>query len=52
MNEILTVKEAAAYLKTHQVTFYRWLKKGIVKGKKIGGQWRFTRENLDKMFER
>ncbi len=45
---IMTPKEAAKYLGLHLVTVYRLVKKGELPGAKLGGQWRFTKELLDK----
>ena len=34
--------------KTTRPTFYRWLRSGRLKGMKVGRQWRFRREDLDR----
>lgn len=46
--QIMTPKEAAKYLGFHLVTIYRLLKKSEVPATKIGGQWRFKKDVLDK----
>ena len=46
--QIMTPKEAAKYLGFHLVTVYRLLKKNEVPATKIGGQWRFKKDILDK----
>ncbi|HOW58680.1 MAG TPA: helix-turn-helix domain-containing protein [Candidatus Omnitrophota bacterium] len=46
--QIMTPKEAAKYLGFHLVTIYRLLKKNEVPATKIGGQWRFKKDVLDK----
>ncbi len=48
MGELLTVKEAAAYLKLSPLTIHRHLNTGIIKGAKHGQQWRIRREDLEK----
>jgi excisionase family DNA binding protein len=40
--------EAIAMLRTTRPTFYRWLKTGKLKGMKVGRQWRFYKEDLDR----
>lgn len=47
MNNIMTVQEAADYLRIHRMTVYRHLVKGKVPGVKVGGQWRVRKELLD-----
>ena len=41
---ILTVKEAACYLRLSEMTILRLANQGIIPGAKIGRQWRFPRE--------
>ncbi len=48
MGDLLTVKEAAAYLKLSPLTIHRHLNTGIIKGAKHGQQWRIRREDLEK----
>ena len=45
--QIMTTKEIAKYLGVHEMTVYRWLKKGVVPGFKIGGRWRSKKDLLD-----
>ena len=45
--QIMTTKEIAKYLGVHEMTVYRWLKKGILPGFKIGGRWRPKKDLLD-----
>lgn len=40
--------QAIEMLKTSRPTFYRWLRQGKVKGMKIGRQWRFYREDIER----
>ncbi|MHC4917663.1 MAG: ATPase, T2SS/T4P/T4SS family [Planctomycetota bacterium] len=46
--ELLDMAQAIALLKTTRATFYRWLRGGKIKGMKVGRQWRFRREDLDR----
>lgn len=45
-DEVLTVKEAAVYLKLHPKTVYRLLKAGKIPAQRVGGAWRLYRERL------
>ncbi|OIO39578.1 MAG: hypothetical protein AUJ72_00395 [Candidatus Omnitrophica bacterium CG1_02_46_14] len=45
--QIMTTKEIAKYLGVHEMTVYRWLKKGVLPGCKIGGRWRSRKDLLD-----
>lgn len=46
-DEILTVKELAAYLKIAEKTAYRFASDGRIPGFKIGGSWRFRKNEID-----
>lgn len=46
--QIMTLKEVAKYLGVHEMTVYRLLKAGKLPATKVGGQWRFKKELLDK----
>ncbi|HTS17207.1 MAG TPA: ATPase, T2SS/T4P/T4SS family [Verrucomicrobiae bacterium] len=46
--EILTMDQAIALLRTTRPTFYRWLRAGKIKSMKVGRQWRFRREDVDR----
>ncbi|WP_058119143.1 helix-turn-helix domain-containing protein [Photobacterium kishitanii] len=46
-DEILTLKEAAAYLKLAEKTVYRLASEGKLPGFKVDGFWRFKREDLE-----
>ncbi len=45
--QIMTTKEIAKYLGVHEMTVYRWLKKSVLPGFKIGGRWRSKKDFLD-----
>ena len=48
MEQVLTLEEAAQYLKVAKPTLYRLLEDGKIPAFKVGNQWRFTRELIDK----
>lgn len=50
-NEILTLKEVADYLKLTEKTAYRLAAEGKLPGFKVGGSWRFKREDVEKWIE-
>ncbi|MBI3895994.1 MAG: helix-turn-helix domain-containing protein [Acidobacteria bacterium] len=45
--EILTLEEAAGYLRVHPQTVYRRLRAGTLPGAKVGDQWRLRKADLD-----
>jgi DNA binding domain, excisionase family len=45
-NQILTLKEVAAYLRLAEKTAYRLASEGKLPGFKVGGSWRFKQEDL------
>jgi excisionase family DNA binding protein len=50
-NELLTVKEVAAYLRISRVTAWRWCQEGIIPAFRIGRSWRIRRDELLKLQE-
>ncbi len=46
--KVITVGELSEYLRVHRSTLYRLLKKGQLPGFKIGSDWRFNLETIDK----
>jgi excisionase family DNA binding protein len=46
--EIIDMKEAISLLNTTRSTFYRWVREGKIKGMKVGRQWRFYREDIER----
>ncbi|WJG09400.1 helix-turn-helix domain-containing protein [Aliiglaciecola sp. LCG003] len=46
-DQILTLKEVAAYLKLAEKTAYRLANEGQLPGFKVGGSWRFKREDIE-----
>lgn len=50
-DEILTLKEVAEYLKLAEKTAYRLVANGKLPGFKVGGSWRFKREDIKNWIE-
>jgi len=48
---LLGIEQAIAMLKTSRPTFYRWVRTGKIKGTKVGRQWRFRKEDLDRFLQ-
>jgi len=46
--DILTAEEVAKYLRIHPYTIKRLAREGKFPGFKVGGQWRFRKDALDK----
>ncbi|HUO04184.1 MAG TPA: helix-turn-helix domain-containing protein [Candidatus Binataceae bacterium] len=47
-SRVLTVKELSDYLKVHPSTVYRQLKRGRLPAFKVGSDWRFNIESIDR----
>ena len=45
----MTVAEIAEYLKVRRITIYRWVRKGKIPAFKIGTDWRFDRDAIEKL---
>jgi excisionase family DNA binding protein len=45
---VLKVADLAGYLRVHQSTIYRLVKRGELPGFRIGSDWRFNREAIDR----
>jgi len=50
--DIMTIKEVAAYLKLTEKTAYRLAAEGKIPGFKVGGSWRFRRNEIEKWIDR
>jgi len=50
-HRILTVRETAAYLRMNRMTIYRLAQAGKIPAFKVGGNWRFDREVLNRWIE-
>ncbi len=46
-DEIMTIKEVAVFLKIKEKTAYRLVADGKIPGFKVGGSWRFDRQDLE-----
>ena len=46
--DIMTIREVAEYLKIAEKTAYRLAAEGELPGFKVGGSWRFQRNEIDK----
>lgn len=49
--ELIDMDEAIERLKTTRPTFYRWLRSGRITGMKVGRQWRFYPEDIDRFLK-
>lgn len=47
-DDILTLKEVAAYLKLAEKTAYRLAAEGRLPGFKVGGSWRFRGQDVER----
>ena len=48
---LMDFKDAKGYLKISRATLYRLLHNGRIPAAKVGGQWRFRKERLDRWIE-
>jgi len=44
----LTIEELSEYLKIGRTKLYRLAQEGTIPTSKVGGQWRFDRDEIDK----
>ncbi len=47
-NRVMTVQEVSSYLRVHPSTIYRMIKKSQIPAFRVGSDWRFTVEEVDK----
>ena len=47
-NNVLNSNDLANYLRVHRSTIYRLLKQGKLPAFRVGSDWRFNRESIDK----
>ncbi len=52
MDEYLTTRQTQELLKVDRITIYRMLNDGRLKGTKIGQQWRFARQEVDRLLNK
>lgn len=50
MEEIMTVKEIAEYLKLTTATIYKLARSGEIPAAKVASKWRFKKELIDDWF--
>lgn len=46
--DIMLIKELAEYLKINEKTAYRYAAEGKIPAFKVGGAWRFRRDEIEK----
>ncbi len=46
--KVLTVREVASYLRVHSSTIYRMLRKRQLPAFRVGSDWRFTVDEIDR----
>lgn len=51
MDEVLTVEEAADYLKVSKITIRRWCVRGKLPAFKIGREWRICKQELEQAIQ-
>jgi excisionase family DNA binding protein len=51
MTTVLTLEETAEFLKVHPSTIYRMLKSRTIPAFKIGSDWRFNQESIQRWIE-
>jgi excisionase family DNA binding protein len=51
LDDILTLKEVASYLKLAEKTAYRLAAEGKLPGFKVGGSWRFKKLDIENWIE-
>jgi len=47
MNTAITIKDVAIILKVTEKTIYRLVQRGDLPGFKVGGSWRFLKEDIE-----
>jgi excisionase family DNA binding protein len=50
-NKMLTAQELAVYLRVNRSTVYRLLKRGELPGFRIGSEWRFHVDEINRWFK-
>lgn len=52
MDEVYTVEEVSSKLKIPEETIRQYLRKGILKGSRIGRYWRITGKDIEEFLEK
>jgi len=50
--KVLTIPEVSEYLRVSRQTIYRMLRRGDIPAFRIGGDWRFNIEDLERWIEK
>ncbi len=48
IEQMMTIEELAQYMRVSRFTVYRLVKNHFIPGTKIGRQWRFQKEEIDR----
>lgn len=48
MKKLLDIDDLAKYLRLQKQTIYNWLNQKKISGMKIGGVWRFDKQEVDR----
>lgn len=48
MTKVMTVTELAVYLRVHRTTLYRLLRRGELPGFRVGSDWRFDLDAIER----
>lgn len=48
MTRLMNIDELAGYLRLQKQTIYNWLHMRKISGIKVGGVWRFDKQDVDK----
>ncbi len=51
MPDILTIKQVSEFLQVNERTIYKLAKSGDIPSFKVGGQWRFKKEDINTWIE-
>ena len=51
-SDIMTIQEVCEYLKLNDKTAYRLAAEGKIPGFKVGGSWRFRKQEIEKWIKR
>ena len=51
MSQLLTLGEVAKRINVHPETVRRWLKEGRIRGIRIGRDWRFDPDDIDRLIQ-
>lgn len=52
LGKLYTVEEIAEMTSVTSRTIRNYIKKGLLKGRKVGGVWRFTRKDIEDLFDK